>query len=249
MSQNYSLDSLIQYQMQQIQGVIQAIAQGQDISQFDAKAISAAKQYSASRANELNRMINSTDLPPNVTREMVRNELDMYQGFADKIAENDPQYATIMDGIFIGAGLYAGAKYGPMALTKMRSMGQQGFGYAQQGAQAARGAVSNMGARAGAAASAGVGAAADFASRGMEAGAPYAQRAGQAVNRGVGAAAAGASRTAEYFSSPEFKNSYQNVAQNARTMGKHAGSAAQNMGQKTFGFASKALRRLFRIPF
>ena len=132
--------------MEEIQAVIQAVANGQALDQFDPSMISAAKQFSAMKANELNKMINSTSMPPNVTREMMRNELDMYQGFADKIAEDDPEYATAMDIAFIGAGLYATAKYGPMAAAKARSGFQATYGFAQN-------AMGNM---------------ADFASRGVE---------------------------------------------------------------------------------
>lgn len=156
--------------MEEIQAVIQAVANGQALDQFDPSMISAAKQFSAMKANELNKMINSTSMPPNVTREMMRNELDMYQGFADKIAEDDPEYATAMDIAFIGAGLYAGAKYGPMAAAKARTGFKATYGFAQ-----------NMG-----------GNMADLASRGAEYGSQvgqkthgFAKSAGSAVLKGA----------------------------------------------------------------
>ena len=115
-------------QEMQIQAVVEAISKGQDISQFDSQSISAAKQYVTMKANELNRIINSTDTPPNVTREELRGELDMYQGFADKLAEDDPAFASMMDVAMIGAGVYGAAKYGPMAAAKAKSS----FGYLRQ---------------------------------------------------------------------------------------------------------------------
>ena len=143
----HDIANQVNNQEQQIQAIVQAVAQGQDISQFDPQSLSAAKQYVTMKANELNKMVNSTSTPPNVTREMLRNDLDMYQGFADLLATDDPQFATAMDIAFIGAGIYATAKYGPMAAAKAKT----GFGYARQQApamaSAAYGKAAEMGQR------------------------------------------------------------------------------------------------------
>ena len=61
---------------QQIQGVIAAVAQGQDISQFDPQVISAAKQQVVMQANQLSRLVNSSSVPPNVTREQLREPVE-----------------------------------------------------------------------------------------------------------------------------------------------------------------------------
>ena len=153
---------------EQIMAIIQAVAQGQDISNFDPRMLSAAKQHTATKANELNKMINSSSLPPNVTRETLRNELQMYEGFTNKLAEDDPQFANAMDIAFVGAGLYAAYKYGPMAAAKAKTVGAATYGYGQEAYGKAAGAVSGAGQSAGAAVQRGVGAAADFASRGSE---------------------------------------------------------------------------------
>ena len=138
---------------QEIQMIVQAVAQGQDISQFDAQSINAAKSYTVSQANRINQMVNSTDLPANVTREMLRNELDMYQGFADKLAENDPEYASAIDIAFMGAGLYATAKYGPMAAAKLKTAGQATYGFGKDMAGKAASAMGGLGTKAATAAS------------------------------------------------------------------------------------------------
>ena len=254
-------------QTEQVQAIIQAVAQGQDISQFSPEAISAAKRFTAMRANELNTMINSTNIPQNVSREMLRNELQMYEGFTSKLAEDDPEFASMMDVALIGAGVYATAKYGPLALAKAKTMGEAAYSNAQSMSQAASQRMSDMSARAKQSAARGfgfasrmgergVGAARDMGQRGMgaakgyaqaagAAASPYVQRTGQAINRGIGGAAAGMSSAAEYLGSPEFQSSTANLR-----------NRAQNVGQKTYGFGknlasglSKGVRRLFRMPF
>jgi hypothetical protein len=187
---------------------------------------------------------------------MLRNELQMYEGFTSKLAEDDPEFASMMDVALIGAGVYATAKYGPLALAKAKTMGEAVYTNAQSMSQAASQRMSDMSARAKQSAARGfgfasrmgergVGAAADFASRGVEYASPYAQRAGQAINRGIGGAAAGMSSAAEYLGSPEFQSSAANLR-----------NRAQNVGQKTYGFGknlasglSKGVKRLFRMPF
>jgi hypothetical protein len=225
-------------QVAKIQTIIQAIAQGQDISNFDPQDISAAKQYSVKKANELNAMINSAQTPPNVTREMLRNDLQMYEGFASKIAENDPMYAGMMDAAFIGAGLYAGAKYGPMAVAKMKTMGQQGFGFAQQAGAQASAAASGL---AGRAATAGA----------TVAGGVAGATEGMAAN--AGRAAGAATQVARDYR----RGITDNLG--ANRMGSAPGMTQWNRpyaaGQQTFGFGKNVMgtlgklgRRLLRIP-
>jgi len=142
---------------QEIQMIVQAVAQGQDLSQFDPSALSAAKNYVVSKANELNRMVNSADTPPNVTREMLRNELTMYEGFADKLAEDDPMFAGMMDAALIGAGVYGAAKYGPMAAAKLKTAGQATYGFGKDMAGKATSAMGGLGTKAATAASSAAG--------------------------------------------------------------------------------------------
>ena len=182
---------------QQIQGVIAAVAQGQDISQFDPQVISAAKQQVVMQANQLSRLVNSSSLPPNVTREQLRDDIAMYEGFANKLAEDDPTFANLMDVALIGAGVYAGAKYGPMAAAKAK------VGLAK-----------------------GAGMAFGFGSRGMD----FARQT--------------ASQGAEYFTSPEFRQSAANIRSNVGDMGR----STYGFGKKATTGISKALRRALRIP-
>tara|TARA_B100000700_G_C15040112_1_gene854900 strand:+ start:311 stop:1039 length:729 start_codon:yes stop_codon:yes gene_type:complete len=217
-----------------IQAVIQAISQGQDLNSFDPKAISAAKHQVTNRANELSNMINSTSLPPNVTREMLRNELDMYQGFADKLAEDDPEFAGLMDAAFIGAGIYVGAKYGPMAAAKAKTGAQAAYGFVKTKV----GGVPSYAAPAVDAVKGAYGAAAGYAS-------PYFQQAGQYARSGLGSVADYASRGASYVTSPEFSQSMGDMRQRVG-----------NYGQRTFGYgkqvmgaAGKAIRRALKLPF
>ena len=47
----------INEQTESIMNIVQADAQGQDVSQFDPQSLSAAKQYVTMKANELNKMV------------------------------------------------------------------------------------------------------------------------------------------------------------------------------------------------
>tara|TARA_R100000458_G_scaffold41478_1_gene39155 strand:- start:1191 stop:1922 length:732 start_codon:yes stop_codon:yes gene_type:complete len=236
-----NMSQQINAQEAKIQTVIQAIAQGQDISNFDPQDISAAKQYSVKKANELNAMINSAQTPPNVTREMLRNDLQMYEGFASKIAEDDPMYAGMMDAAFIGAGLYAGAKYGPMAVAKMKTMGQQGFGFAQQGVENIRNRASSAGAA--------IGGLGSRAAQGASTVAGYATGAAQGAAGLAGAGVRGA------------RDFTRGITDNlgANRLGSAPGMTGYNRpyaaGQQTFGFGKNVMgtlgklgRRLLRIP-
>ena len=235
---------------QEIQMIVQAVAQGQDLSQFDPAALSAAKNYVVAKANELNRMVNSADTPPNVTREMLRNELTMYEGFADKLAEDDPMFAGMMDAALIGAGVYGAAKYGPMAAAKLKTAGQATYGFGKDMAGKAASAMGGLGTKAATAASGAAGyasgvaggaasAVSDFASRGAEYGAPRAQQ------------FAGAARDAFYGgpmgpqnlntgNRPPFMNAMNTNAQ-------RYGAMAGNVGQKTYGFGKNVLGGLARL--
>ena len=207
-------------QEEQIAMVLQAVAQGQDLSSIDPKMLSAAKAYSVKKVNDLNQMVNSAELPPNVTREMIRNELSIYEGFANKMTEDDPQYADAMDAAFIGMGLYAGAKYGPMAWAKAKTMTGQAYGFGQTAAQS----VSGLGGRAAAAGAATVGGITGAAE-------------GMAAN--VGAAAGGVAQGVRDYGRGITDNLGANRLGSAPGMIQHNKPYAA--GQKTFGFGKNLL--------
>mgnify|MGYP003110915286 CR=1 FL=1 len=253
-------------ELDEIQAIIQAISNGQDVKNFDAQTISAAKQYAVQKANELNAMINSSNLPPNVSREMLRNDLSMYQGMADKLAEDDEVFATAMDAAFIGAGLYTAAKYGPMAIAKAKTMGQNTYGFAQRTAGSAAESIRNIpgSVRAGAAGAANY--ARDFASRAAE----YATSGTQEMNQAIRPPAPGSGNIPYPDEQTVRSNQYaydrsgagratpdppMRGATTSRTPGRFQQWASPT-AQRTFGFgqnlasgAGKAIRRLFRIPF
>lgn len=218
---------------QEIQMIVQAVAQGQDLSQFDPSALSAAKNYVVSKANELNRMVNSADTPPNVTREMLRNELTMYEGFADKLAEDDPMFAGMMDAALIGAGVYGAAKYGPMAAAKLKTAGQATYGFGQNVASGVKGmagtATSAMG---------------DFGSRAAQ-GASTVGGYATGAAQGVADAAGRGVQNVRDFGRGVTDNFGANRIGSAPGMtGYNAPYAA---GQRTYGFGKNVLGGLARL--
>ena len=218
---------------EEIAMVLQAVAQGQDLSNFDPQLLSAAKQYSVMKANELNTMINSNELPPNVSREMMRNELDTYQGFADRMAEDDPQYAGMMDAAFIGAGLYVTAKYGPMAAAKLKTAGAATYGFGQN-------VASNLQGVAGTATSA-MGGLGSKVAQGAATVGGYATGAAEGV---VGAAGVGAQNVRDFGRGVTDNFGANRLGSAPGMMGYNRPYAA---GQKTYGFGKNVLGGIARL--